>query len=49
MLQFSMKYWYLTFNAQGLRLIIIVVQLGVVKMYVVIMEALRKKEKQDET
>ncbi len=49
MLQFSMKCWYLTFNAQGLKLIIIVVQLGVMKMYIVVMEALRKKERQDET
>ncbi len=35
------------FEAKGLRLIIIVVQLGVVvKIYVVAVEALRKKERQ---
>jgi len=37
------------FNAQGLRLIIVVVQLGAVKIYVAAVEALRKKERQDET
>jgi hypothetical protein len=35
------------FNAQGWRLII--VQLGAVKIYVAAVEALRKKERQDET
>jgi hypothetical protein len=35
------------FRAKGLRLIIVVVQLGVaVKIYVVAVEALRKKERQ---
>jgi hypothetical protein len=37
------------FNAQGLRLIIVVVQLGGVKIYVAAVEALRKKDRQDET
>jgi hypothetical protein len=37
------------FNAQGWRLIIAVVQLGAVKIYVAAVEALRRKEKQDET
>jgi hypothetical protein len=36
-----MKCWNSAFNAQGLRLIIVVVQVGAV-------EALRKKERQDE-
>jgi hypothetical protein len=36
------------FNAQGLRLIVVVVQLGAVKIYVPAVEALRKKERQDE-
>jgi hypothetical protein len=36
-------------NAQGSRLIIGVVQLGAVKIYVAAVEALRKKERQDET
>jgi hypothetical protein len=37
------------FNAQGWRVIIVVVQLGAVKIYVAAVEALRKKERQDET
>jgi hypothetical protein len=44
-----MKCWYSAFNAQGSRLIIVVVQLGAVKMYVAAVGALRKKERQDET
>ncbi len=44
-----MKCWYSTFNAQGSRLIIVVVQLGAVKMCVAAVEALKKKERQDET
>jgi hypothetical protein len=36
-------------NAEGSRIIIVVVQVGVVKIYVAAMEALRKKERQDET
>jgi electron transfer flavoprotein alpha/beta subunit len=40
---------YSAFNAQGSRLIIVVVQLGAVKIYVAAVEALRKKERQDET
>ncbi len=39
------------FNAQGSRLIIVVVQFGAVKIYVATVEAesLRKNERQDET
>jgi hypothetical protein len=37
------------FNAQGSSLIIAVVQLGAVKIYVAAVEALRRKERQDET
>jgi hypothetical protein len=37
------------FNARGSRLIIVVVQLGAVKIYVAAVEALRKKERGDET
>jgi hypothetical protein len=37
------------FNAQGWILIIVVVQFGAVKIYVATVEALRKKERQDET
>jgi len=40
---------YSAFNAQGSRLITVVVQLGAVKIYVTAVEALRKKERQDET
>jgi hypothetical protein len=46
-----MKCWYsLSINAQGSRLIIIVVHIGAVKIYVASLEAaIRKKERQDET
>jgi hypothetical protein len=37
------------FNAQGSRPIIVVVQIGAVKIYVAAVEALKKKERQDET
>jgi hypothetical protein len=37
------------FNAQGCRLAIVVVQVRAVKIYVAAVEALRKKERQDET
>jgi hypothetical protein len=36
-------------NAQGLRGIIVTVQVGAVKIYVESVEALRTKERQDET
>jgi hypothetical protein len=36
-------------NAQGSRLIIVVVQLGALKIYIAVVEALRKKGRQDET
>jgi hypothetical protein len=49
MLQLSMKYWNSAFNARGSRLSIVVVQLGAVKIYVAAVEALREKERQDET
>jgi hypothetical protein len=41
----GMKWWNLTFDAQGLKIIIIVVHVGVVKVYVTMMEALRGKKK----
>jgi len=44
-----MKWWNSAFNAQDSRLIIVIVQLRAVNLYVVAMEALRKKETQDET
>ncbi len=37
------------FNAQGSRVIIVVLQVGAVKIYVAAVEALRKKERGDET
>jgi hypothetical protein len=40
-----MKCWNSTFNAQGSRIIIIIVQVKVVKIYVVAIEAPGKKEK----
>jgi hypothetical protein len=40
MLQLSMKWWYSAFDAQGSRVIIVVVQLGGVKIYVAVVEAL---------
>jgi hypothetical protein len=39
----------LTFNAEGSRVVIIVVQVGAMKIYVAPMEWLRTKERQDET
>jgi hypothetical protein len=44
-----MKCWNSPFNAQGSRLIILIVQVRAVKIYVAAVEALRKKERQDET
>jgi len=44
-----MKCWNSPFNAKGLRVIIVVVQVGAVKIYVATVQALRKKESQDET
>jgi hypothetical protein len=37
------------FNAQGSRLIIVALQVGAVKIYAAIVEALKKREKQGET
>ncbi len=44
-----MKCWISELNAQGSRGIIVVVQVGAVKIYVAAVEALRKKERQGET
>ncbi len=44
-----MKCWNSAFNAQGSRLNILVVHVRAVKIYVAAVEALRKKERQDET
>ncbi len=44
-----MKCWNLAFNAQGSKLIIVVVHLGAVKISVAAAEALRRKERHDKT
>jgi hypothetical protein len=44
-----MKCWNSAFNAQGSKVIIVVVQVGAVKIYVAAVQGLRKKETQDET
>jgi len=44
-----MKHWNSAFNAQGSRVIIVVVQVGAVKIYLAAVQELRKKETQDET
>jgi hypothetical protein len=44
-----MKCWYSAFNAQGSRVITVVVQVGAVKIYVAAVDAFRKKESGDET
>jgi hypothetical protein len=49
LLNLSMKCWNSVFNAQSLRVIIVVVQVGAVKIYVAAVEALRKKERQHGT
>jgi hypothetical protein len=40
-----MKCWNSTFNAQGSRAILVVLQVGAVKIYVTTLKALRKNEK----
>jgi hypothetical protein len=44
-----MKRWNSAFNAQGSRILIVVVQVRAVKIYVASVEAPREKERQDET
>jgi len=44
----GMKCWNSAFNAQGSRIIIVVVHVGAVKIYAAAVQALRKKETQDE-
>jgi len=48
-LNLSMKCWNSAFIAQRLRVIIVIVQVGAVKIYVAAVEALGKKERGDET
>jgi hypothetical protein len=49
LLNLGMIYCNSAFNAQGSRGIKIAVDVGIVKIYVAAMEALRKKERQGET
>ncbi len=49
LLNLSTKCWNSAFNAQGSRVIMVVVQVGAMKIYVAAVEALRKNERQDET
>ncbi len=49
LLNLSMKCCNSAFNAQGLRVTTVVVQVGAMKICVAAVEALRKKERQDET
>jgi hypothetical protein len=44
----NMKCWNSAFNAQGSRVIVVVVQVGAVKVSVATVEEPRKKERQDE-
>jgi hypothetical protein len=44
-----MKCYNSTFNAQGSRIIIVVVQVGAVEIYVAALKAVRKNERQDES
>jgi hypothetical protein len=45
----GMKCWNSAFNAQGSGVIIVVVQVGAMKIYVAAVDALKKNERQDET
>jgi hypothetical protein len=49
LLNLNMNCWNSTSNAQGSRVSIVIVQEGAVKIYVAVVEALRKKERGDET
>jgi len=44
-----MNCWNSAFNAQGSRVITVIVYVGALKIYVAAVQALRKKETQDET
>jgi hypothetical protein len=43
-----MKCWNSTFNAQGLKIIIIVVHVEVVKIHITIVDAFKKNERSSE-
>ncbi len=44
-----MKCWNSAFNAQGSRVVIVLIRVGAVKIYVAAVKALREKERGDET
>ncbi len=48
LLNLGMKCWKAAFNPQGSRVIVVVVQVGAVRISVAAVEALRKKKRQDE-
>jgi hypothetical protein len=48
-LNFNLKCWNSACNAQGSKVIIVIVQVGAPKIYVAAVEALRKKEREVET
>ncbi len=45
LLNLSIKYWNSSFNGQGSRVIVAIVEVGAVKIYVAPLEALKKKER----
>jgi len=49
LLNLGMKRWNSAFNAQGSQVIIVIVQVGAVKIYVARVQALRRKETRDES
>jgi hypothetical protein len=49
LLYLSMTCWNSAFNAQGSKLIIVVVHVGAVKIYLATVEALKDKKRGDET
>jgi hypothetical protein len=49
LLDLSMKCWNSAFNAEGSRVITVVVQVGAAKIYVTAVETLKKSERRGET
>ncbi len=47
MLKLSTKCWISAFDAEGSRGVIVAIQVGAMKIYVVVVEGLRKKERQE--
>jgi hypothetical protein len=44
-----MKCWNLAFKAEGARVIIVILQVGAVKIYIAVVKAVKKNEREDET